>query len=315
VNRRTALQSFLYVGGLAAVGGLGRAQDKTGRPKLQMPDFNTIPIHTQELAPGLHLLTNPGGNVAAVIAPDGVALIDSGVPPKAAELKAAVGRLSDRPVRFLLNTHWHFDHAGGNEVFGQSGTVIVAHHNCRKRLATEQTIAFLDMKFPPSPKPALPVVTFGDTGMVQHGDTTIEAVYFPKAHTDTDAAYRLSRFDVLHTGDLFINGFYPFIDYSAGGDLDGWILALKPLLDLVGPRTQIIPGHGPMSKKADLVTFRDMLTQVRDRIKPLVERGKSLQEVIAAKPTQPLDDKWGKGAFTPDAFVQMVYEGMTARKG
>jgi glyoxylase-like metal-dependent hydrolase (beta-lactamase superfamily II) len=304
----------LYFGGLAAFGGTVRAQDKPGRPKLRMPDFNAIPIRIQELAPGLHLLTGPGGNIAAVVAPEGVTLIDSSVPPKAAELKAVVGRLSDRPVRFLLNTHWHFDHTGGNELFGQSGTVIVAHDNCRKRLANEQTIAFLDMKFPPAPKPALPVVTFGDTGTVHHGDTVIEAVYISRAHTDTDAAYRLERFDVVHAGDLFFNGLYPMIDYSTGGDLEGWITGLKKLLQMTGPQTQIIPGHGPLAKKADLAVFRDMLTQVRDRIKPLVEQGKSLEEVIAAKPTRALDDKWGKGVLTPDVFVQMIYEGMTGRK-
>jgi cyclase len=314
VNRRTALQSFLFFGGMAAFEGMGWAQDKPGRPKFNLPDFSKIPIRIQELAPGLQLLAGPGGNIAAIVEPDGVALIDSSVPPKAAELKAVVGRLSDRPVRFLLNTHWHFDHTGGNEIFGQSGTVIVAHHNCRKRLATEQTITFLDMKFPPSPKPALPVVTFGDTGTVHHGETVIEAVHVPSAHTDTDIAYLLPRFDVLHAGDLFINGFYPLIDYSTGGDLEGWIVGLKKVLEMAGPKTQIIPGHGPMAKKADLLVFRDMLTQVRDRIKPLIEKGKSLQEVIAAKPTQPLDDKWGKSAFTPDVFVQMIYEGMTAIK-
>ena len=157
--------------------------------------------------------------------------------------------------------------------------------------------------------------TFGDTGTLHHGNTVIEACYVPSAHTDTDAAYLLPRFDVLHTGDLFLNGIYPFIDYSAGGDLEGWILGLKKVLEMAGPRSQIIPGHGPMAKKADLITFRDTLTQVRDRIKPLIEQGKSLREEIAAKPTQSLDDKWGKGAFTPDVFVQMVYEGMSAKKG
>ncbi len=314
MDRRTALHSLLYLGGLAAFEGAGWAQDKPGQPKLKLPDFSSVPIRSQELAAGLHLITGPGGNIAAVVGPEGVLLIDSNVPPKGAEVKAVVGKLSDRPVRFLLNTHWHFDHTGGNEVFGQSGTVIVAHHNCRQRLATEQNIAFLNMKFPPSPKAALPVVTFGDTGTVHHGDTVIEAVHVPSAHTDTDAFYRLPRFDVLHTGDLFLNGLYPFIDYSAGGDLDGWIVGLKKVLAAAGPQTQIIPGHGPMAKKADLVAFLDMLTQVRDRIKPLVEQGKSVQEVIAAKPTQLLDDKWGKGAFTPDVFVRMVYEGMTAKK-
>ncbi len=314
MNRRTALQSLVYFGGLAAFEGMGWAQDKPGRPKLKLPDASGMPIRSQELAPGLHLITGPGGNIAAIVEPEGVALIDSNVPFKAAELKAAVSRLSDRPVRFLLNTHWHFDHTGGNEIFGKSGTVIIAHQNCRKRLANEQTIAFLDMKFPPSPKAALPVITFGDTATVHHGDTVIEAVHVPSAHTDTDVSYRLPRFDVLHAGDLFINGFYPLIDYSTGGDLGGWIVGLKKVLEMAGPKTQIIPGHGPMAKKSDLIAFLEMLTQVRDRIKPLIEKGKSLQEVIAAKPTQPLDDKWGKNVFTPDIFVQMIYEGETGKK-
>jgi glyoxylase-like metal-dependent hydrolase (beta-lactamase superfamily II) len=131
-------------------------------------------------------------------------------------------------------------------------------------------------------EPALPVVIFGDPGAVHHGDTLIEAVYVPSAHTDRDVAYRLPRFDVVHAGDLFFNGFYSFIDYSTGGDLEGWIIGLKKVLEMVGARTQIIPGHGLMAKKADLVAFRDMLTQVRDRIKPLIDQGKSLQEVIVA---------------------------------
>jgi cyclase len=167
---------------------------------------------------------------------------------------------------------------------------------------------------PPSPPRALPVVTFGDTGALHHEDTVIEAVYVPAAHTDTDAVYRLPGPDVVHLGDLFFNGFYPFIDFSTGGTLDGLIAGLDRVLKLVGLKTLVIPGHGPVGRKAELRAFRDMLVEVRERINPLVERGKSLEEVVAAKPTRALDEKWGKGDFDGDFFIHMLYEGMTTRK-
>jgi glyoxylase-like metal-dependent hydrolase (beta-lactamase superfamily II) len=167
---------------------------------------------------------------------------------------------------------------------------------------------------PASPKVALPVVTFGDTAALHHEDTAIEAYYTPAAHTDTDAAYRLPGADVLHAGDLFFNGFYPFIDYSSGGTLEGLVKGLGRVLELVGPKTKVIPGHGPLGTKAELKAYRDMLAEVRDRIRPLIDGKKTLDEVIAAKPTRALDEKWGKGFLDGDTFTRMLYEGMTAKK-
>jgi glyoxylase-like metal-dependent hydrolase (beta-lactamase superfamily II) len=314
MNRREALKAMSYMGGMAALAGSAWAQDKSAPPKLPTSGFNEAPIKTRELASGLHMLSGPGGNIAVILGADGAAVIDSGVPPRAASIQAAIAELGGRRIPFLLNTHWHFDHVGGNEAFAKSGAVIVAHHNVRKRMAVEQSIAFMNMKMPPSPPRALPVITFGDTGTLHHGDTLIEATYIPDAHTDTDAAYRLPQADVLHAGDLFFNGFYPFIDYSTGGTLDGLVVGLDRVLGMVGPQTQVIPGHGPLARKPELRAFRDMLAEVRDRINPLVQSGKSLEEVIAAKPTRELDEKWAKGFLTGDRFVTMLYQGITMKK-
>jgi glyoxylase-like metal-dependent hydrolase (beta-lactamase superfamily II) len=314
MNRRDALRAMSYFGGMVTFGGVAWAQEKPAAPRAPGANFAEAPIKTQELSRGLHLLTGPGGNIAVVTGKDGAAVIDSGIPPRAAAVQTAVADLSGKTVRFLLNTHWHFDHVGGNEAFAKAGAVIVAHHNVRKRMAAEQTIAFMNMKVPPSPAQALPIVTFGDSGTVHLDNTVIEALYIPTAHTDTDAAYRLPAADVVHAGDLFFNGFYPFIDFSTGGTLDGMITGLKRVLDLAGGETKIIPGHGPLARKPELKAFRDMLQDVRDRVKPLIEAGKSQAEVVAAKPTRELDDKWAKGFLTGDRFVEMLYQGMTAKR-
>jgi cyclase len=315
MNRREALKTMSYLGAAtAALGGAAWAQEKATPPKSPFPNFAEAPIKTQELARGLHMLSGPGGNIAVLAGGDGVAVIDSGVAERAAAIQSAIAGLGGKTIRFLLNTHWHFDHVGGNEAFAKTGAVIVAHHNVRQRMAAEQTITFVNVKVPPSPPRALPVVTFGDTGALHHEDTVIEAVYVPAAHTDTDAVYRLPGPDVVHAGDLFFNGFYPFIDFSTGGTLDGLIAGLDRVLALVGPETRVIPGHGPLARKAELRAFRDMLAEVRDRVNPLVEGGKSLAEVVAAKPTRALDEKWGKGFFTGDFFIHMLYQGMTMKR-
>lgn len=313
MNRRDALKAMSYFGGIAVFAKTAWAEQKTA-PKPPSSGFNEAPIKTQELAHGLHMLSGPGGNIAVIVGADGAAVIDSGVPPRSASILEAIARLGGKRVPFLLNTHWHFDHTGGNEAFAKSGAVIVAHHNVRKRMATKQHIAFVNMDFPPSPAQALPVVTFSDTGSLHHENVAIEATYIPNAHTDTDVAYRLPQADVVHAGDLFFNGFYPFIDYSTGGEIDGMVTGLDRVLGLVGDDTKIIPGHGPLGRKADLKAFRDMLADVRDRIHPLIESGKSLQEVVAAKPTRELDERWAKGALSGDRFVTMLYQGITSKK-
>jgi cyclase len=314
MNRRDALKAISGIGGLAVLGGRVWATDSSpAQPAPARPPgagFLDAKIKTQQLTPGLFMLSGPGGNIGIMLDGDSAIVIDSAIPQRAGSVLAAIAELGGKHVRFLLNTHWHFDHVGGNEAFAKSGAVIIAHHRTRSRMATEQYIAFMKMKMPPSPASALPVITFGESETLHHGKWQIEAAYVPSAHTDTDVAYRLPGVDVLHAGDLFFNGFYPFIDYSTGGNLHGLVTGLGRVLEMIGPQTQVIPGHGPMAQKAELQAFRDMLAAVRDRVTPLVESGKSLEEVVAAKPTRELDEKWAKGFLKGDMFVQMLYQGM-----
>jgi glyoxylase-like metal-dependent hydrolase (beta-lactamase superfamily II) len=313
MNRRDALKAMSCLGGLALSGGTWGAQAPTAKPAATRPAgaaFLEAPIKTQELAPGLFMLSGPGGNIAIMLHGESAAVIDSAIPQRATSVLAAITELGGKQVRFLLNTHWHFDHVGGNEAFARSGAVIVAHHRTRSRMATEQNIAFMKMKVPPSPESALPVITFGESETLHHGKWAIEAVYVPGAHTDTDVAFRMPGVDLVHAGDLFFNGIYPFIDYSTGGNLHGLVSGLGRVLDMVGPETRVIPGHGPLARKPELQAYRDMLAEVRDRVNPLVESGKSIEEVVAAKPTRELDEEWAKGFLNGDMFVQMLYQGM-----
>src|SRR5262249_19292988 len=191
--------------------------------------------------------------------------------------------------RFVLNTHWHGDHSGGNENLGGEGSLIVAHENVRRRMSSEQVNSFFQRTTPPSPEKALPVVTYTDSVTPHLNRYEIRCTHRPPAHTDGDSVVHLVKANVLHAGDLFFNGLYPFIDVESGGSFDGMVGAADRMLAMADDDTQIIPGHGPMGKKADLKAFRDMLAGVRDKMKPLVAAGKTLAEVQAAKPTAAYD--------------------------
>jgi glyoxylase-like metal-dependent hydrolase (beta-lactamase superfamily II) len=313
MHRRDALRAIVG-GGLALTGwAVARAQQPKEAPR-PGAGFESAPIKLSELAPGVQMLAGPGGNIAVLSGPDGVALIDSGIPARIAAIREAVATISPKPVRTLLNTHWHFDHTGGNESLGRSGTVIIAHENVRKRMATEQTVAFMNMKFPPSPASALPAVTFPATATLYLAGQTIEAFRVPPAHTDGDTVFVLKEADVVHAGDLFFNGNYPFIDASSGGNLDGMIAAADRLLAVVGPRTKVIPGHGPLATSGDLKVYRVMLAGVREQVAPLIASGKTVDEAVAAKPTRSFDEKWGKGFLTGDLFVRVIYSAVAAKK-
>src|SRR5579871_1288367 len=305
MHRRDALRAM--AGGTLALTGWTAARAQQPTPAAVASAFDGAPIQLTELAPGVRLLTGPGGNIAVISGPDDVALIDSGVPARIASIREAVASISPKPIRTLFNTHWHFDHAGGNENLGRSGTVIVAHENVRKRLATEQTVAFMNMKFPPSPAAALPVVTFPETATLYPAGQTVEAFRVAPAHTDGDTVFVLKQADVVHAGDLFFNGVYPFMDASSGGNLDGMIAAADKLLAVVGPKTKVIPGHGPLATRDDLKAYRAMLAGVREQVGPLIAAGKTVEEAVAAKPTRSFDDKWGKGFLTGDLFVRVIY--------
>jgi glyoxylase-like metal-dependent hydrolase (beta-lactamase superfamily II) len=286
-----------------------------GPAAAQGPDFEKAQVRTEKVAEGVWVLISVGGNIGVSAGADGVFLVDDQYAPLTPKVKAAVATVSDRPLRFILNTHWHPDHTGGNKDLGEAGALIVAHDNVRRRMSTDQFIEALGMKLPPSPEKALPVVTFDSSVTLHINGDDINAFHVEPAHTDGDSIVHLRRADVIHMGDLYFNGMYPFIDVSSGGSFEGVIAAADRALALAGEKTRIIPGHGPVGGRAELRAYRDMLVTVRDRVKPLVQAGKTAAEVAAAKPTADLDAKWGGGFMKPDMFLGIVAQSLaTARR-
>ena len=279
-------------------------------PALAQRDFSKVEIETQQVAEGIYMLQGSGGNIGVCIGEDGVLLVDDQFAPLTDKILAAIAKITDQPVRFVLNTHYHPDHVGGNENFGKAGALLVAHDAVRARLLAQRRTA---ADAPPPTAGTLPLITFDDSLTFHVNGTDIAAFHVAPAHTDGDAIVVIRTGNVVHMGDCFFNGLYPYIDVAAGGGIEGMIAAIDRVLPSIGPDTKIIPGHGPLSDRAGLVAFRDMLAAVRDRMKPLVATGKSLEEVKAAKPTADFDAVWGNGFLKPDRWVEMVYEGLKQR--
>ncbi|MCG8635874.1 MAG: MBL fold metallo-hydrolase, partial [Desulfobacterales bacterium] len=225
-------------------------------------DLSNVQIKTIKVTPRIYMLEGAGGNIGVSTGDNGVFLIDDQYAPLTDKILGAVSKLSDKPVKFLINTHWHFDHTGGNENIGKGDTIIVAHENVRKRMAAGQVMEAINMTIPPASPHALPVVTF-PTGLTFHwNDETIEVLHFPDSHTDGDSVIFFKTANVIHTGDLFFNGFYPFIDAQSGGSLKGMIKSADKILERTDDATKLIPGHGPLATKADLKAYRAMLQEV-----------------------------------------------------
>lgn len=284
----------------------------------QNNDFSKVEIAAEKIADGLYMLTGAGGNIGLSVGEDGAFLIDDQYAPLTDKIRAAVAKVSAQPVRFLVNTHWHGDHTGGNENLGKAGVVIVAHDNVRRRMSSEQFLAAFNEKVPPSPKAALPIVTFGDAVTFHVNGDELRAFHVPPAHTDGDTVVHFVKADVIHAGDLFFNGMYPFIDLSSGGSLSGMIDAAERLLATGGERTRYIPGHGPLADRAALVAYRDMLAGVRSAVQPLVKSGQTFEQAKAKDPLAAWNPKWGGGFMKPERFLEIAYtslksESATAR--
>ena len=273
-------------------------------------DFSKIEIKTQKLNETTYMLVGAGGNIAVSIGPDVVFVVDDQYAQMAPKIKAAIAALTKKPVQFMLNTHFHFDHTGGNEAFGTDGAVIVAHDNVRRRMSTEQLISFIGARQAASPKAALPVITVPAQMSFHINGEEVHAFHVPRAHTDGDLIVHFRQGDIVHMGDTFFNGMYPFIDTSSGGSAEGSIAAADRVLAIATDKTQIIPGHGPLANKAALKSTRDMLVAVTMRIKALRAAGKSDEDIRAAKPAADYDASFGNGFIKPEQFVQMMLDAM-----
>lgn len=269
----------------------------------------TITVH--QLRNGVSVLEGSGGNIAVLTGQDGKILVDAGITASRPRIEHALSGISREPVRQLINTHWHFDHADGNEWLHKQGVSILAHENTRKHLAMAQRVEDWDFNFPQAPPSAIPSEVFALEKTLKANGTTLALKYYGPAHTDSDIAVSFQEPNIIHVGDTFWNGFYPFIDYSTGGSIDGTIRAAEANLAAVSEDTIVIPGHGPpVSNKAELRQFRDMLVTVRDKVSALKKQGRTLDEAITARPTATFDAKWGQFAVSPALFTKLVYAGV-----
>jgi glyoxylase-like metal-dependent hydrolase (beta-lactamase superfamily II) len=278
--------------------------DPVERSKQKM---SSIPLQSLPLRDNIHLLFGPGGNMVVLDGPDGKILIDSSFEKVAPKIKETMDGFSNSPLKMLIDTHWHFDHTDGNAAMHRMGATILAHENTRKRLATPQVIEFLKMHFPPSPPEALPQQTFTDSFDLYFNNEEIRLTHVAPAHTDSDIHIHFAKGNVLHMGDTYFNGQYPFIDGSTGGHIDGMIVAANTGIDLADTSTKIVPGHGPMGDKATLTKYRDALVTIRGRVQKQKSAGMTLAEVVRTKPTAEFDAEFTGGLNTPEDFVKFVY--------
>ena len=314
-------RSFLRQAGVSAAAGLvvPRMFAFAGQSATAMPPAGNglqqlraggavTPIKVTRLRDTIFLLQGVGGNMVAQTGPDGKLLIDSSASTAAGHIEDTLKKLGPHPLKLLVNTHWHYDHTDGNAAMhDDAGAFIIAHQKTRDRLSVPQEIQFFHLKLEAAPAAALPQQTFMNKQKLYFNNDELDLGHMPAAHTDTDIYIHFVNGNVIHTGDIFFNGFYPFIDAGTGGRIRGMIHGAATCLALADDKTKIIPGHGPLGNKTALQKYHDMMATVADRVEKLKSSGQTLDQVTAAKPTADLDADWGKGKFTPDQFVGLVY--------
>lgn len=267
----------------------------------QLPDLSAVEIKTHAVTSNIYMLQGFGGNIGVLIGDDGAFVIDDQLAPLSDKIKAAISALTDGPAEFLVNTHHHFDHTGGNAAFG-AHTHIVAHDNVRARLAGGEE---------PAPAEALPVITFSDRATFYRSGMKIELFHLSKAHTDGDTVVYFPDANVIHTGDLLFSGMYPFVDLNGGGDYDGYIDAMQAIVDLIDEDTKVIPGHGPLSSQSDLEDSIAMMKKVRKKIQKLIDKGLDEDAVVAAAPTADFDEDWNWEFINGEAITRAAYQSLT----
>jgi glyoxylase-like metal-dependent hydrolase (beta-lactamase superfamily II) len=277
-------------------------------------DYSKVQIKVIEVKPGIHMLMGEGGNILVSSGTDGVFMIDDQFAPLTDKIKTAIARFTSGPIRFVINTHWHYDHTGGNENLGEAGAVIIAHENVRKRLSTDQVLTVFNRTIPALSKEGLPVITFTRDVAFHLNGQRIDVFHIKRAHTDGDAVAYFTDANVIHTGDILFQGMYPFIDVEHGGSISGTIDATNRILAMIDDNTRIIPGHGMLTDKQGLTAYRDMLTIIRDRLQSQIQAGKTLEEIKLSRPTQDFDSEWGGGFLKPDVFVGIVYQSLMQEK-
>ncbi|HUO13726.1 MAG TPA: MBL fold metallo-hydrolase [Verrucomicrobiae bacterium] len=310
----TSRRQFLVTGGLSLAAAYlmprrlyGQTGDLVGDA---LKESATAKITVQTLRRNISVLLGPGGNIAVLTGPDGKLLVDAEIVTARPNVTTALRSINSDPIKQLINTHWHFDHTGGNEWLHEAGASILAHENTRKHLLVDTRVDGWKHTFPAAPAGAIPSTVFADDYSLHANGTTLVLKHYAPAHTDSDISVYFAEADILHAGDTFWNRDYPFIDYSTGGSIDGQIQAAEANLEMATDKTIVIPGHGAIGNKADLVLFRDVLVEIRQKLANLKKQGRSLAEVIAAKPSARYDAEWGNLFMTPSAFLALVYQGV-----
>jgi cyclase len=269
--------------------------------------MDDVEIETTDLGGGIYMLNGRGGNLGVSVGSDGIILVDDQFAPLTDKIKAALAQISDQPVRFLINTHWHGDHTGGNENWGEAGTAIVAQDNVYERMSMEQVGQLSGRTTPASPAAALPILTFDNEVSFHMNGDTAHAYHVPHAHTDGDSMIYFSEANVLHMGDIFFNGMYPYIDVDSGGGIDGMLAGVARALEIVNDDTKIIPGHGPLANRADLAAYGDVIRTIRNRVAQMKSAGSSLDEIIAAGISAEYDAQWGWSFINAERLITTIY--------
>jgi glyoxylase-like metal-dependent hydrolase (beta-lactamase superfamily II) len=279
-------------------------------PGTAQQDFSSVEIRVTRVADGIYMLMGSGGSIGLSVGADGAFIVDDQFAPLTDKIKAAISTVTDEPVRWVLNTHWHGDHTGGNENMGSGGALIVAHDNVYKRMNPAE-FADLVGNSQQSPAAALPVVTFDRTLALHWNDEDVFSFHVENSHTDGDVIVFYRGANVVHMGDTFFNGTYPFIDVDSGGNVEGMIASSRRVLGMIDGNTRLIPGHGELAGRAELAAYRDMLTAVRDRVARLIREGRSQDQAVAANPTASFDSDWETSEAGTERFVRLVYRSLT----